>query len=451
MRLTNSTRFGQSENGYVTTGARSTTTGINNPGGVYSTATLSTHQGWQEVEYFANQTNLYWFTTLAGMKHDFIFGVEYTDHKVLNGVYSVSNSGQNCITGTGSSLNAWCITDASGNAVANVNGLMNRQISKGTWDQDWSARSLSAYLMDTVDLTDKWTAFGGVRYDRTTISLRTQNTSTGVITDYGDFTDGLWNGHLGLTYKFLPYANVYVTYASAKDVNGGESDVGTSSGYGGMVTYNGQAAGAKPESVENIELGTKWNLLGGKLLATAAIFNIVKSDVMEGANYDSVGTFNTGKNRVRGIEFGLAGNVTERLSAFAGVTFMEAEVLRSATAANVGKTLSNFADHTASAQLRYQATPKFGFGGAVKYESKKYAGQPDTAAAYDSSGQYSQPVPAYTVVDLFADYRLTNNAKLRLNVGNVFDKDYYLAAYRSGSFLYKGDGRNARMTFLYEF
>ncbi len=452
LRLSNSTRYGKSDNGYVATGARSATTGVNNPDGVYTTATLSTHNGWQEVEYFANQTNLYWDTTIAGMKHDFIVGAEYTDHHVLNGIYNISNSGQNCITGSGSTLNAWCITDASGNAVSNVNNLMNRQISKGRWDQDWSAKSLSAYVMDTVDLSEKWTAFGGIRYDRTTISLRTQNTSTGVVTDFGDMTDGLWNGHLGVTYKFLPYANVYVTYASAKDVNGGESDVGTSAGYGGLVTYNGRAAGAKPESVQNIELGTKWNLVGGKLLATASVFQITKSDVMEGANYDSVGTFNTGKNRVKGIEFGLAGNLTEKLSAFAGVTFMRAEVLESATAANVGKTLSNFADRTASAQLRYQLTPKFAFGTAVKYESKKYAGQPDTAAAYSTTtGEYSQPVPAYTVMDLFADYRLTKSAKVRLNVGNVFDKDYYLAAYRSGSFLYKGDGRNARVTFNYEF
>ena len=36
---------------------------------------------------------------------------------------------------------------------------------------------------------------------------------------------------------------------------------------------------------------------------------------MEGANYDTVGTFNTGKNRVRGVEFGLTGNITEKLSA----------------------------------------------------------------------------------------------------------------------------------------
>ncbi len=464
MRITNLTRYGKSDNGYVATGARANTTGINNPGGVYDTATLSTHNGWQEVEYLVNQTNLHWDATVGGMKHELIFGLELSDHKVRNGVYSIANSGQNCITGTGVVLNAWCITDASGNTVANLDRVMNRQVTRGNWDQDWSARTASLSLMDTVDLSEKWTTFGGLRYDRTTIALKTQNATSGVQTGDYDYTQGMWNGHLGLTYKFIPNANVYATYATAQDINGGESDVGTSSGYGGLITYNGQAAGAKPEKTQNIELGTKWNLFDGKLLATAALFNIVKSDVMEGADYTSAGTFNTGKNRVRGIEFGLAGNITDKLSAFAGVTFMKAKVLDSYTATNEGKTLSNFADTTASAQLRYQATPKFAFGTAVKYESKKYAGQPDTAAAYVTAanvtagtqpasqlGEYTQPVPAYTVWDVFADYRIDKRTKLRLNVGNVFDKDYYLAAYRSGSFLYKGDARNARLTLNYEF
>ncbi|MCX8145696.1 MAG: TonB-dependent receptor [Azovibrio sp.] len=451
LRLTNATRVGKSDNGYVVTGARQATTGPNNPGGVYTTATLSTHNGWQEVEYVANQTNLYWDKTLWGMKHELIFGLEFSDHKVKNGVYNVSNSGQNCITGNGSVRNAWCIFTSTGSTVSGLNDLMHRNIKKGDWDQDWRARTVSASVMDTVDLNEQWTAFAGLRYDRTTISLKTQNPNTGVETGDYEYTDGMWNGHLGLTYKFLPYANVYVSYATAKDVNGGESDVGTSGGYGGLVTYEGRAAGAKPETTENIELGTKWNLMGGKLLATAAVFQITKSDVMEGANYDSAGTFNTGKNRVKGIEFGLAGNITDKLSGQAGVTLMEAEVLESFTPRHVGKTLSNFADKSASALLRYQLTPKFGLGGAVKYESKKYAGQPDTAAAYDSAGRYSQPIPSYTVWDVFADYRIDKRTKVRLNVANLFDKDYYLAGYRSGSFLYKGDARNARVTLNYEF
>ena len=55
-RLSNLTRYGTTSNGYVATGARATTTHATNPGGVYNTVALSTHQGWQEVEYFANQT-----------------------------------------------------------------------------------------------------------------------------------------------------------------------------------------------------------------------------------------------------------------------------------------------------------------------------------------------------------------------------------------------------------
>ncbi len=154
---------------------------------------------------------------------------------------------------------------------------------------------------------------------------------------------------------------------------------------------------------------------------------------------------------MRGIELGLSGMLTDKLTAQAGVTFMKARVLESATAANVGKTLSNFADNTASAQLKYQATPRLAIGGAVKYEGRKYAGQPDTAAGYTGTGEYSQPIPAYTVVDLFANYRFSKSLDVRLNVGNVADKDYYLAGYRSGSFLYKGDARNVRLTLNYDF
>lgn len=480
MRIINATRVGKSENGYVATGARLSTVYANAADAAaglatdavgangYNAVTPSTHQGWQDVDYVANQTNLFFDKVIGGKKHEFIFGLEYTNHKVLNGVYSVSGtpaSSNNCFTRRNANLTnasttddvatavaATCMTDVNGDSINGINTILDRQISKGNWDQDWQARTIAASVMDTVDLTDKWTLFAGLRYDRSTISLTTQNTTTQAQTGDFKFTDGMWNGHLGATFKFRPDANVYFSYSTASDVNGGESDVGTSAGYGGLITYDGSAAGAKPELTRNIELGTKWNVMGGKLLATAAVFDITKSDVMEGANYDSAGTFNTGKSRVRGIEFGVSGNLTDKLSAQAGVAFMESEVLESFTAAGVGKTLSNFADTTASAQLKYQATGRLSIGGAVKYESEKYAGQPDTAAAFSTTtGLYSQPIPAYTVVDLFANYKFSKNLDARLNVGNVADKDYYLAGYRSGSFLYKGDARNVRLTLNYDF
>ena len=455
-RITNLTRFGQADNGYVTTGARSGTFGRNDPNAGASTITLSTHNGWQEVDYFVNQTNLHLDRVIGGLKHEFIFGLEYSKHSVLNGVYNITNSGQNCITGnTATSNNAWCATDASGAEVNGLNTLMNRRISKGDWDIDWNVKTVSLSAMDTVDLTDKWTAFAGLRWDR--YDYDTTAISRGVSTDYA-YSDSLWNGHLGLTYKFRPDANIYISYATASDINGGESDVGSSCGYGGICVDNAngvEIADSKPEKTQSIELGTKWNLMGEKLLLSAALFQITKSDVMEsapsGSGYESTGALNTGKNRVRGLELALTGMITPKLTGQAGVAFMKSKILESNVEANEGKVLSNFADNTAFVQLKYQATDKFAFGGAVKYEDKKYAGQPDSAAGFDDQGLYSQPIPSYTVLDLFANYRINKNMDVRVNIGNVTDKDYYLAGYRSGSFLYKGDARNARVTLNYDF
>jgi catecholate siderophore receptor len=60
-------------------------------------------------------------------------------------------------------------------------------------------------------------------------------------------------------------------------------------------------------------------------------------------------------------------------------------------------------------------------------------------------------VPSYVVGDLFATYRFNNNLNLRLNVNNVTNKDYYLAVYRGGFFMYKGDARTITGTVSYEF
>jgi catecholate siderophore receptor len=460
MTVNSLTRYGESSNGYLVTGANAATryTSAADTTG-YSTASLSTHNGWQEVKYFAHQTNLRWDTQIAGTKNEFIFGLEYTDHKVKRGNYSSTNTGAtNCIsratnqnTGVVTNTPAYCMFDAGGNIVANLNNLLGRNVTKGDWGSDWQVKSFALSAMDTVDLTDKWTVFGGVRADYTDFALLTRTPATGVQTgDYG-YNKTLFNGHLGVTYKINPMGIVYAAYGTAQDINGGESDTGTSSGYGGLVTYNGSAAGAKPETSQNFELGTKWNLLDDKLLATMAVFQTTKKDVMEGANYDALGTFNTGKNRVRGIEFGLSGNVTEKFQVQAGVAIMKSKVLESATATNLTRPLSNFADRALTVQGKYQLTPDLSVGAIARYESSRCGGQPDTGAGFNNAGQCSQPVPSFTVYDLFASYRFNKHVDVRLNVLNAFDKDYYTAVYRSGAFLYKGDARAARVTLNYEF
>ncbi|MBN0988736.1 TonB-dependent receptor [Amphritea pacifica] len=460
-RIVNLTRYGTTDNGYITTGARGTTaystmTDATNDTNGYTSASLSTHQGWQEVEYFANQLNLLTTQEIGGLDHELVIGAEYSHQSVLNGVYNTSSSGSaNCFTvGRSGVGESYCITDADGNTVAGVNHLMQRDITRGDADSDWNVETLSLSLMDTVDLTDRWTLFGGIRHDyydyKTTANFDPDGRSGPLPRAPHDFTDkgGYWNGHIGASYDITPRANIYASFSTATNLNGGESDVGTSCGYGGICVDASDPQLGDPERTQSWELGTKWRLQDDRLLATAALFRITKNDVMEqptGDSYSTEGSLNTGKNRVEGIELGLAGNLTERLSVQAGLAVMNAEVLESVNADNVGKTLANFADRSASLLLKYQATPAFALGGSATYESARYTGQPDTAANEDLG------VPEYTVFDAFASYQVNRDLKFRLNVGNLFNKDYYLAAYRSGSFTYIGDKRNAQLTMEYSF
>jgi catecholate siderophore receptor len=453
LTLTSLTRYGKSGNAYVTTGASSATRYDGATGNAYTTGILDNgHTGWQDVDYFAHQSNLRWDKELAGLKHEFIFGAEYTDHKVISGNYGLSNSGAyNCKTTSGiGANNGYCFTNSAGMPVADLATLAGRSSTRQGWNQDWQVKTIALTAMDTVDLSDRWTAFGGVRADHFDLSLVRRSNLTGIVSGDYSYSDTLVNGHLGLSYKVTPKLIVYGSAASAQDINGGEADAGTSSGYGGAVLYENSIAGAKPETSLNLELGTKWNLFDDKLLATAAIFQTRKSDVMEGANYDTVGTFNTGKNQVRGIEMGLAGNLTENLSAQIGGAIMKSRVLDSATPANIGRPLSNFAEKSFAAQGKYQLTNAFSFGAVARYESGRCGGQPDTGAGYTAAGLCSQPVPSYAVYDVFAAYRFSKKLNLRVNVLNVGNKDYYTAVYRSGAFLYKGDARAVRATLTYD-
>lgn len=457
LRLQNSTRIGKTKNSYITTGARGAVRGINDANSGVATITLSNHQGWQEVKYLVNRLDVFLDSKIAGLNHQFVFGAEINDEKVLNGFFTpvAGTAIPNCSTGSGTN-NSFCALDGSGKSLANINRLLPAYVRGGT-DSDYHIRTTSLTVMDTVDFYENWSAFAGVRYDHFDYK-NIVGTTTKVTHEY---SDGFVNGNAGLTYRINSLGNVYASVSSSTDINGGESDVGGSCGYGGICVPPASSGStvtigdSKPEKTLNYEIGTKWQLLQQKLLVTAALFRTIKSDVQEqsAANaYTTIGTLNTGKNRVQGAEFSVVGNLTQKLSTQLGITVMDSEVLESFTPANKGKQLSNFARKQASAQLKYQFAPKFAVGGAATYQSKMFAGQPDTAAGFNTTtGLYNIVVPSYTVLDAFAEYKFSDKLNARLNVNNVTNKDYYLAAYQSGSFMYLGDKRNAHITLTYKF
>jgi len=457
IRFTNILRVGRTENGYVLSSAeRDATTTARNPGGVFTTAVVGTHQSWQNVKYFADQASLFANVDIGGLKNELVASYEYSDNHVLNGNYNTTNAGPfNCITGTGTgtALNAYCPTDAKGQAVPNLNNLLGRVITKGNPKGEWRVKTHGISLMDTVSITDTITAFGGIRADFFDYKLDVINTTTLARTPY-PYSGDLVNYHAGLVWQITPQINVYATFGTAQDINGGESDVGNNSSYGGLQLDPrcGCAPPSSPETSQNFEIGTKWNLFDDRFLATAALFQTTKHDVNEAlsaSETEAFGTVNTGGNRVSGVDLEVVGMPTDDLTVQGGLTYESAEVTKSVNPANIGRTLANFANFSTSLQAKYRVWDELQLGAIGQYISKRYGGQPDTAAVY-ANGYYSQPVPAYAVVDLFATYKFNPDLGVRLNVGNVFNRDYYTTVYRGGFFLYKGDARNVRITLDYD-
>ena len=451
----NATRVGETKNGYITTGASLTTRADSDPiAPGASTIRLSTHQGNQDVEYMSSQFNLFWNTELLGLENNFVFGFEFTDESVNNGVYNIENNNPtNCVTSgrRGDSAN-YCILDGTGNIVSNIDQLMGRTYSDDYDDAIMNIETLSLYMMDTLHISEQLDLYYGARIDSFDYSNDTISRGTELAYKY---SDSMYNGNIGLIYDLSDDVNIYANYSTATNINGGESDLGASCGYGGVCGSETQVPDSDPERVENIEIGTKFMALDDKFMFTASIFQITKSDVMESVgedDYATLGTLNTGENQVKGIEIGFVGNVTDQISVQFSATSMDSEVTGSIDESNIGLALSNFAENSAYIQVRYEINDTFVIGGDYAYQSEMYAGQPDSAAGYDSdNNRYSIVVPDYQVVNLFANYYATKALTFRLNIGNAFDETYYTAAYRSGSFMYLGNANNTKLTATYEF
>ncbi|WP_082856354.1 TonB-dependent receptor [Marinomonas atlantica] len=427
LRLQNKTRYGETKNDYIVSNQDARPFFDNNH---------RTFTGWQENEYLGNQTNFLWDGDLFGKRNTVVMGVEYAREEVDAGNYSVNTTNSYALTDTNTNNNLW-------------QGSYSRNAARSML----TLETVSAYLSDTVTLNDDWEVSGGVRYDHFDYEMfvpaYTSRGNSYPDTNY-QFSDGFWNGQLGAVYSPWEHGNVYATWSTSSNINGGESDAGTNCGYGGLCTdADGNYSTADPEQSTNYEIGTKWQLMDHKLLLTSALFQITKDDVIEGGNdsYQSGGSLNTGKNRVRGVELGLSGNITDKLSGQLGMAVMDSETLESYNQDNVGRPKANFAEKSLYAQAKYMVTPDFALGGAMTYSSEIIGGQPDAGASADSVIK----LPSYTVYDLFATYQVTENFDLQANIQNVTDEDYYTAVYRGGDIIFIGDARSVSLTANYQF
>src|SRR5690606_27225734 len=172
---------------------------------------------------------------------------------------------------------------------------------------------------------------------------------------------------------------------------------------------------------ESVEIGAKANLFDDRLALSGALFHLTRKDA---AIEVAPGLFEqAGEARVRGLELGVSGSITDKWQVFGGYTWMDSELVRGAYSnINVGDPLANTPEHSASLFTTYRVRPKLSLGGGVYYVSTSWGGNQGGAGG----GANRIYAPEYTRRDLLPAYDLADRASLQLNVQNAGDEDYVI-------------------------
>jgi catecholate siderophore receptor len=318
-------------------------------------------------------------------------------------------------------------------------GVINRgPVSNST------SESVGAYALDSISLTDRLLLNLGVRWDRYAVEGM-----NGVAASIGGFTQvaGVWNPatytvvperewdfvnyQIGLVFKPTEDSSVYASYATSSTpptIAAGDQNTSGGTGTGNLATTV-----LDPEETTSYEIGAKANLFNDRLAVSAAAFMLTRENAAILVGPTSTDFAQAGEVEVRGIELGVSGNISRQWQVFGGYTWMDSELVKGPVTfvgtppvlvpnAFEGQPLANTPEHSFSLFTTYRVTPALSLGGGAYYVSKSFGGNQGGAGG----GANRIYAPAYTRVDLFASYDLTETASLQLNVQNATDEEYIM-------------------------
>ncbi len=413
--LRNTTRIGRTFEEVVVTGVNAVQTPTTGP----DTATRSRQGRRQDNEILTNQTNLASTFDTFGLTNSLSTGFELTYER------------QKTVTPTAISGTADLYAPNPDDAMASP------QFNTTGTNTVGSTLTASAYAFETLAVTRNFLVNGGVRVDKyhTDTSSNTFASGTTAASQYAlGVGDSLWSYKVGAVYKPARNGSVYVTYSDSKQPPGGTN-------FALSNQPNSQAQPSlEPTEGSNIEFGTKWDLLEGDLLATAAVYRSENKNELVGDGA-AVQTYSqVGQRRVQGIELGLVGNLTRDLSASLGYSNMDSKILHAAPASQGGVIVFS-PKNTFTSWLAWKLPYGIAVGGGMRYA--------DTSArssAVVAPTNNLLTAPSYWVGDAMASYDVTKNLQLQLNVYNLFDRKYIQSLNNGGSRYTPGAERNGLLS-----
>lgn len=326
--------------------------------------------------------------------------------------------------------------------------------------QDGDLFNIAAYAFAAVKIVEQLEINGGIRWEHNRARFRSDTIATpatgGAYTTGArqDATDDLFSYRIGLVYKPVENASLYVAYGNSKNPTATTVRGGCGLPVAGTGGTN-DPCDANPEQAVNYEIGGKIDLFDAQLQLTASVFRNERTNFRVASNDPLVGLLavNDGRNRVDGVTLGATGNITEDWTIFANYTYLDSEVRQSISNfqqsqgvfdPQAGNPMTNNPKHSGSLFTTYTLPFGLQLGYGLTYQGSFYLNNARTTPAtvfYKSDD--------YLVHRAMLSYPVTDKFSAQLNVQNVTNEKYY-TSIRNNGWANPGEGRSWVLTLGYK-
>lgn len=355
------------------------------------------------------------------------FETKGVKHKLLVGLGSIGGS----VGSSGPAENKFLLAegplgdDAWRLPGANYTLVPDPSITRAEWGS--SQRQKGLYAQDMIEFLDHWKALIGYRYTIATgNSFLYVNDDT--TTDSFTYTGG--TPRLGLVWQPSQTLSLYGGWSTSFTPNWGRLSGG------GLPP---------PEKGRQQEIGLKKEFAGGKASLNIAAYRIDKTNVERCApdSPDCRLYVLVGSQRSQGLEFDLNGEIRPNLRLSMAMTLQDAKVIQDLPVDQGGLPVGS----------KLTGAPRWVFNIFSSYMIKegRFAGLTIGGGlnrSADSEGNL--PNDAYRIagtkrLDLMAEYSITPNTKVQLNINNVTDQINY-ATPGTGMLTFANKPREAVLT-----
>lgn len=265
------------------------------------------------------------------------------------------------------------------------------------FNDDSFSDSYGFYVQDQIDLTKrlKLTIGGrGTFVDSTSRDLVTR-------AEKNTQTDKSFTPRFGIVYKPVDRLSLYFSYANSFQPN-----------FGARSRTNAQF---KPTTGRQFEGGAKLSFMKNRVFATLAVYDLTKENILVPDPVDPF-TFSIqiGKQRSRGIEFDLNGQITRNLSINATYTAVDASVTEDSQPDFVGDRLGGVPRNSGGVYGNYVFGKGFSAGLGIYGVGRRFVDVPNRGWM----------LPGYARIDANFGYR-RENWRFDVAVKNLNDRRYF--------------------------